>query len=78
MPKNQDPPAETPIFPSTRNDDTIWENIRDVDKKEVDDYINRIEDARQRQRYIEVEGNAYFLSFKDKSNDDVMILRSVA
>ena len=27
---------------------------------------------------IEVEGNAYFLSFKDKSNDDVMILRSVA
>ena len=28
--------------------------------------------------YIEVEGNAYFLSFKNKSNDDVMILRSVA
>ena len=28
--------------------------------------------------YVEVEGNAYFLSFKDKSNDDVRILRSVA
>ena len=26
----------------------------------------------------EVEGNAYFLSFKDNSNDDVMILKYVA
>jgi len=34
--------------PLTRNNDTVWKKIMDMDKKEVDDYMNRIEYARRR------------------------------